>query len=857
VTFIEKTKIAQAFTHLPLAFLGQGVDGDYPSYDGTDEDDFFDRQNCWDSNGGAAAWGDGPDLEPEPAQAGNGQITHDKAMASTFLTQLDPTATRFTFQTFDDDKNRQNKALTKVLHGTLDARFAELTRLNNLGAGVFITTSETNFLGRSAKNIVRPRALFYDADGAEQVTRARAITTECDALPSMKVESGGGEHGYYLCDDIPLDQFSALQKSLAAKLGTDPAVHDLPRVMRLPGTLHLKNPADPRLVKLVATDGAVRRWKLADLIAKLGLSVTAPNRTNGRGASNRHKIEVAEAFRHLNPNQSLGEGIDYPTADIEEIRSAALAIPPSVITDEPNWMSLARALAWQAKQRPDDTEALWEILDTVSRQAPKYDKDDNRAKFDRYIDEAGTGEKTTTINTLFFLAREHGWQGGSSPASEQEPPTTITWDPAELRVSFSNVPHRPWLYGPYLIRGEITIIAAPGGVGKTALTTGIATAIATGTVLMDDKIWETDLKVLSINGEDGKAEVTRRMWAFARAHAHQIAVEAPERFYTIGADDERTQQISFLQTNERNIPSLNLNGFAVLDSALAALRPDLVMLDPFVVFCSGGNMNDNAVMARVMQGLKIIAVKYNCAILVVHHNKKGGERDNQESIGGAAAIVNLPRCALMPVPMTREEAIEFKVLPSERFSYFKLVNAKPNFTPKSEDSPWYQLHSIEIPNADHIYEYGDRVQAVTRVTLPLPQTASDAASDPKIQRAILDLVDHGKLIDGIRYPYSPNVTGAKNQRALLDDALAAVTTAMAPRQWKGGDLRAVVHAAIDKMKVEGWLYEDKIKRGKFRQALALYVEWSRTPWPNPASQASNSTAADEEEPADGDEISEE
>ena len=119
----------------------------------------------------------------------------------------------------------------------------------------------------------------------------------------------------------------------------------------------------------------------------------------------------------------------------------------------------------------------------------------------------------------------------------EPPPAPITWNPAELRVSFSNVRHRPWLYGPYLMRGEVTIIAAPGGVGKTALTTGIATAIATGTVLLDDKIWGTNLKVLSINGEDGKAEVTRRMWAFARAHAHQIAVEAPERFYAIGAED--------------------------------------------------------------------------------------------------------------------------------------------------------------------------------------------------------------------------------------------------------------------------------------------------------------------------------
>ena len=40
--------------------------------------------------------------------------------------------------------------------------------------------------------------------------------------------------------------------------------------------------------------------------------------------------------------------------------------------------------------------------------------------------------------------------------------------------------------------------------------------------------------------------------------------------------------------------------------------------------------------------------------------------------------------------------------------------------------------------------------------------------------AILDLVDRGKMIDGQSYPYSPSLAGAQNERALLDDAMAAV-----------------------------------------------------------------------------------
>jgi hypothetical protein len=226
------------------------------------------------------------------------------------------------------------------------------------------------------------------------------------------------------------------------------------------------------------------------------------------------------------------------------------------------------------------------------------------------------------------------------------------------------------------------------------------------------------------------------MWAFAFAHAHQIAVEAPERFYAIGAEDDRVQRMAFLRT-VKTVSTLDTTCFAILESALDAIRPDVVMLDPFVVFCSGGNMNDGPVMAQVMRKLKSLAIKYNCSMLVVHHNRKGGERDDQESISGAAAIVNLARCAIMPVPMAKEEAKEFGVLPSERHRYFRLVNAKPNFTPKSEE-PLYQLHSIDPHRRTALRIWRQREKCA--VSLPLVKTAGcggpkGAACDPGLGRA--------------------------------------------------------------------------------------------------------------------------
>jgi len=486
--------------------------------------------------------------------------------------------------------------------------------------------------------------------------------------------------------------------------------------------------------------------------------------------------------------------------------------------------------------------------------AKNADRDDAlRKHFSRCRESQSPSDQPITIGTLLDLAQQHGAnfdQWKRQLRSVLGPPPG-NWSAAELRVSFSNIPHRQWLYGTYLIRGEITVVAAPGGAGKTALATGMAVEVATNKELLGEKIWRDDalnLKVLFINAEDSGTEIRRRVWAFCRAH--NVAEQDLGRLYVAGNDNTLVQRLSFLQTTDKNFSVLDQNGFRVLESALQSLRPDVLILDPLVAFCGGGNMNDNAVMSLVMRELKRLAADFNSAVLIVHHTRKGGDVGNAEAISGAAATVNLSRRAIMPVPMTEDDADKLKVLPSQRSRYFKVVDAKSNLAPRSDDSPWYKLHSVELPNPEPpIYQFGDSVQAVARVTLPLVNNASVTADDQKIRRAILDLVERGRIIDGQSYPYSPNVTGATNERALLDDAVVAVANATAPQQWPRGDLQVVVKREIERLKSDKWLVEgEKIKGPRFRRGSTLSVDWSRTPWPKerdpaaPKPEASNNSA---------------
>jgi hypothetical protein len=221
-----------------------------------------------------------------------------------------------------------------------------------------VTINETDLKGRRNENIIGVRALFADADADEQVRRCIEMLEACDATPSVVVKSGRGFHFYFFLTDVPSDQFRGLQEGLINKLGTDPAVKDLPRVMRLPGTIHLKSPDDPRPVKLVRAAGATKRWQLPELAAKLGL-LTPPNRSSSGTSTpsnqTRYKpFDLAPAERERlqklfgNPKESLSDGL---VADIEEIRSAVSAIPFSAISTEIDWMRFARGLAHEAAVR--------------------------------------------------------------------------------------------------------------------------------------------------------------------------------------------------------------------------------------------------------------------------------------------------------------------------------------------------------------------------------------------------------------------------------------------------------------------------------------------------------------------------
>jgi P4 family phage/plasmid primase-like protien len=201
---------------------------------------------------------------------------------------------QFTFQTFPDcsEGKKSGWNLVRILHGTLALHAKELTDLNRCGAGIFVTVNETNGKGRKAEDIVAIRAAFADNDDGS--------FSDLPLESTLIIESKNGDHAYWsLVPGASVEDFIIGQKAIAHKLHSDPSVCDPPRVMRLAGFFHLKNPQEPFLVRIKSRSNA------------------------------KHTIDqILSAFPPITRViENDGEGKTYEPADLQKFSEWALNLP--------------------------------------------------------------------------------------------------------------------------------------------------------------------------------------------------------------------------------------------------------------------------------------------------------------------------------------------------------------------------------------------------------------------------------------------------------------------------------------------------------------------------------------------------
>ena len=160
------------------------------------------------------------------------------------------------------EKNRHFVKVSKIT--TLDD---QLTRSNADGQNVYIGANPRRREDGKAKDIPLARCVFVDLDQMNPDEGLQRIEEAGLPAPTCTVASGHGIHAYWRLVEpmFDLEAWRATQKSLIALLGSDPAIHDPPRLMRVPGFTNHKDPvADCRVLD---ADPA-RRYEISELLVE-------------------------------------------------------------------------------------------------------------------------------------------------------------------------------------------------------------------------------------------------------------------------------------------------------------------------------------------------------------------------------------------------------------------------------------------------------------------------------------------------------------------------------------------------------------------------------------------------------------
>ncbi|MEI6208497.1 MAG: DUF5906 domain-containing protein [Desulfuromonadales bacterium] len=211
-----------------------------------------------------------------------------------------------TFQVYSarDDMKKKTKSgkmydpNAKVLHGDTPENRKVLAKFNSKCIDIFVMVNEGDGIVHAAEpgkkkpttcrnghNVIRIRAFFLDLDGSPLQPVLDAGLT-----PHIIIESSPGRfHCYWLVADATLEQFTPMQRAIAARFKGDISVNDLPRVMRVPGFMHQKG--EPFLSRILEIHDDLPKYSVQEVIDGLGLD---PHLNVSKEKSNKSKSKKSD-----------------------------------------------------------------------------------------------------------------------------------------------------------------------------------------------------------------------------------------------------------------------------------------------------------------------------------------------------------------------------------------------------------------------------------------------------------------------------------------------------------------------------------------------------------------------------------
>lgn len=671
----------------------------------------------------------------------------DKAIAANFLDALTAFAPHLNKHRFialhDTDKSKK----PRVWFGTLDEHWEEMRRANAEGFGIFFSVNATRGADGANRDVQAIRAVWRDNDSGS------VPASELPLPPHIVVQSSPGKTHEYWLANVSADDHERINRAIAEKFEGDRNATNLARVLRLPGTLHQKGA--PHLVTYqVGLGQFMGVYATPHLEAAFGPLPERPAPTP-----------------YVAP-------LEPDAAYIDALRDALRHIPAEA---RDVWFKVGAALHYEFEGR-DSGREIW---DEWSRNCPeKFEARSNAKTWDGY---AVYRSKPTTIATVIALARENGWSGhlparnaaeGLDPVSGPHQVATTgqhggtrddfasRFKPAGLPIeALATIPRRQWVVHGMLARGEVTLLVAPGGAGKSQLTLALAAAVASGGGADGGSMGfevRDDGPVLLINAEDSAADIHKRLGAIQLLHGTDVSALPIVNFDQDGTAPFRVSSRGGSETPE----------FESLVEHCKAAKPALIVLDPLASLHSEIE-NDNVAMDAFVRKIIKLARVSNAAVLLVHHTNKPAKTDKVGQHGdanasrGASAIANACRLVLTLQGADPELAGRYGIQAREAHTCIRLDAAKANHAEKGGPPRVFRIRGVKLPN-------GDTAPALEAVKV---EALNHEDSERIVLAAITDAAACKRpyAANGKRRPAPERIDGVTGlDKAAVNDALNAL-----------------------------------------------------------------------------------
>lgn len=268
------------------------------------------------------------------------------------------------FQSFS--KKEGLKQQSKLHKGKLSKKMKGQLVAANI-AGMEVAMMVNSGTARRSDAVTRVVSLFADFDSGKQ-TKEQLLKLQIK--PHLIVETSPRKfHAYWLIKDCDLKQFSRVMKALAEKLGSDPKVCDLVRVMRMPGTYNHKY-KPPFLAKIVHQKNDAKPIRLEFFKNKMELKVDSG------------VVAVSKTAEQTEQKSDMSA---------VQIKAALSVLSPE---DRDTWLKVGKAL-----HSNDPTETSYALWTGWAKGSEKYDETEHRKMWDEFV--VGKG---ITIKSVFWMA---------------------------------------------------------------------------------------------------------------------------------------------------------------------------------------------------------------------------------------------------------------------------------------------------------------------------------------------------------------------------------------------------------------------------------------------------------------------